>query len=125
MLECTQQVQKCCKRMVWMCQKYQSKEYTFTPVWLSNALWVMSTNTAGVWSWYLMLLKKLFVHLVSFVLFSAKFSKGSTLYLHVLLGGGVRVCSDAALLNFLCGFAEIFILSCSIVVLQNKAVCGI
>ena len=72
-----------------------------------------------------MLLKKLFVHLVSFVLFSAKFSKGSALYLHVLLGGGIRVCSDAALLNFWCGFAEIFILSCSIVVLENKAVCGI
>ena len=69
--------------------------------------------------------KKLFVYLVSFVLFCDKFSKGSTLYLHVLLGGGVRVCSDAALLNFWCGFAEIFILSCSIVVLQNEAVGGI
>ena len=69
--------------------------------------------------------KKLFVHLVSFVLFSAKFSKGSTLYLHVLLGWGVRVCSDVALLDFWCGFAEIFILRCSIVVLQNEAICGI
>ena len=47
------------------------------------------------------------------------------MYLHVLLGGGIRVCSDAALLNFWCSFAEIFILSCSIVVLENKAVCGI
>jgi len=69
--------------------------------------------------------KKLFVPLVSFVLFSAKFSRGSTLYLHVLLGGGVRVCSDAALLNFWCGFAEIFILSCSTEVKKNEAVCGI
>ena len=42
MLECTQQVQKCCKRMTWMCQKYQCKEYTFTPVWLSHAPGVTS-----------------------------------------------------------------------------------
>ena len=37
----------------------------------------------------------------------------------------VRVCSDAVLLGFWCGFAEIFILSCGIAVLQNQAVHGI
>ena len=31
----------------------------------------------------------------------------------------VRLCSDAVLLNFWCGFMEIFSLSCSIAVLQN------
>ena len=39
--------------------------------------------------------------------------------------GGVRVCGDAVLLYFWCGFSEIFILSCDIAVLQNHAVCGI
>ena len=39
-------------------------------------------------------------------------------------GGGVRVCGDAVLLYFWCGFSEIFILSCGIAVLQNQAVCG-
>ena len=34
----------------------------------------------------------------------------------------VRVCGDAVLLGFWCGFAEIFILSCGIAVLQNQAV---
>ena len=38
--------------------------------------------------------------------------------------GGVRVCGDAVLLDFWCGFAVIFILSCGITVLQNQAVCG-
>ena len=37
----------------------------------------------------------------------------------------VKVCSDAVLLGFWCGFAEIFILSCGIAVLQNQAVHGI
>ena len=40
------------------------------------------------------------------------------------LEGGVRVCGDAVLLDFWCGFAVIFILSCGITVLQNQAVCG-
>ena len=39
--------------------------------------------------------------------------------------GGVRVCGDAVLLDFQCGFSEIFILSLDIAVLQNQAVCGI
>ena len=39
--------------------------------------------------------------------------------------GGLRVCNDAILLDFLCSFAGIFILSCGIVVLQNQAVCGV
>ena len=39
--------------------------------------------------------------------------------------GGVRVCRHVVLLNFRCGFAEIFILICGIAVLQNQAVCGI
>jgi len=38
---------------------------------------------------------------------------------------GVRVCGDAVLLDFWCGFSDIFILSCGIAVLQNQAVCGI
>ena len=38
--------------------------------------------------------------------------------------GDVRVCSDAVLLDFWYGFADIFILSCGIVILQNQAVCG-
>ena len=38
--------------------------------------------------------------------------------------GGVRVCGDAVLLDFWCGFWEIFILSCGIAVLQYQAVCG-
>ena len=41
-----------------------------------------------------------------------------------LCEGGVRVCGDAVLLDFWCGFAVIFILSCVIAVLQNQAVCG-
>ena len=41
-----------------------------------------------------------------------------------LLRGGVRVCGDAVLLDFWCGFAVIFILSSGIAVLQNQAVCG-
>ena len=40
-------------------------------------------------------------------------------------GGGVRVCGDAVLLDFGCDFAEILILICSTVFLQNLAVCGI
>ena len=36
---------------------------------------------------------------------------------------GIRVCGDVFLLY--CGFAEIFIFSSSIAVLQNQAVCGI
>ena len=35
--------------------------------------------------------------------------------------GGVRVCGYAVLLDFWCGFAEIYILSCDILVLQNQA----
>ena len=31
----------------------------------------------------------------------------------------------AVMLDFWCGFSEIFILSCDIAVLQNHAVCGI
>ena len=38
---------------------------------------------------------------------------------------GVRVCGDAVLLNFSCGFAEIFISSCGFALFQNYAVCGI
>ena len=38
---------------------------------------------------------------------------------------GVRVCGDAVLLDFWCGFTVIFIFSCGIAVLQNQAVCGI
>ena len=38
---------------------------------------------------------------------------------------GVRVFGDGLLLDFLCGFAEIFISSCGIAVLQNQAVYGI
>ena len=33
--------------------------------------------------------------------------------------GGVRVCGDAVQRYFWCGFAEIFILTCGIAVLQN------
>ena len=50
------------------------------------------------------------------------------LFLHsiyTLSEGDVRVCDVAFLHNFWCGFAVIFILSCSIAVLQNRAVCGI
>ena len=36
-----------------------------------------------------------------------------------------RVWGDAVLLDFWCGFSDIFILSCGIAVLQNQAVCGI
>jgi len=39
--------------------------------------------------------------------------------------GGVRICSDAVLLDFWCSFAEIFILSRSIAVLQHQVVCSI
>ena len=35
--------------------------------------------------------------------------------------GGCKVCSDAVLLDFWCSFPEIFTLSCSIAVLQNRA----
>ena len=46
-------------------------------------------------------------------------------YMHIAgIEGGVRVCGDAVLLHFWCGFSEIFILSCGIAVLQNQAVCG-
>ena len=38
--------------------------------------------------------------------------------------GDVRVCGDAVLLDFWCGFADFF-LSYGIAVLQNQAVCGI
>ena len=38
---------------------------------------------------------------------------------------GVRVCGDAVLLDFWCGFAVIFILSCGIAVFQNQAVCSV
>ena len=38
--------------------------------------------------------------------------------------GGVRVCGDAVLGYFWCGFAIIFILTCGIAVLQHQAVCG-
>ena len=41
------------------------------------------------------------------------------------LRGGERVCGDAILLDFWGGFSDIFILSCSIAVLQNQGVCGI
>ena len=44
------------------------------------------------------------------------------LYKH--FGGGVRVCGDAVLLDFQCGFTEIFILSLDFAVFQNQAVCG-
>ena len=44
---------------------------------------------------------------------------------YVWTEGGVRVCGDAVLLEFWCGFAEIFILSCGISVIQNQAVYGI
>ena len=43
----------------------------------------------------------------------------------VLTEWAVRVCSDTVLLDFWCGFAGIFILSCGIAVLQNQAVSGI
>ena len=43
----------------------------------------------------------------------------------VLQERGVRVCGDAVLLDFWCGFAVIFILSCGNAVLQKQAVCGI
>ena len=39
--------------------------------------------------------------------------------------GGIKVCGDAVLRYFWRGFAEIFILTCSISVLQDYAVCGI
>ena len=39
--------------------------------------------------------------------------------------GGVRVCGDTVLLDFWCGFGEIFILSGGIAVLQTQAACGI
>ena len=46
-------------------------------------------------------------------------------YMHIAgIEGGVRVCGDAVLLDFWCGFSEIFILSCGIAVLQYQAVCG-
>ena len=38
---------------------------------------------------------------------------------------GERVCGDVVLLDFWCGFAEIFILFCGIAVLQDQAVCCI
>ena len=47
-------------------------------------------------------------------------------YMHIAgIEGGVRVCGDAVLLYFWCGFSDIFILSCGIAVLQNQAVCCI
>ena len=36
-----------------------------------------------------------------------------------LLEGGIRVCGDAVLRYFWCGFAVIFILTCSIAVLKH------
>ena len=39
--------------------------------------------------------------------------------------GGVRVCSDVVVLDFWCRFAEIFILICRTVVLQNQVVCDV
>ena len=38
--------------------------------------------------------------------------------------GSLRVCSDVVLFDFWCCFAEIFILTCSITVIQNQAVYG-
>ena len=38
--------------------------------------------------------------------------------------GGVRVCGDAVLRYFWCGFAVIFILTRGIAVLKHLAVCG-
>ena len=38
--------------------------------------------------------------------------------------GSLRVCSDVVLFDFWCGFADIFILTCSTAVIQNQAVCG-
>ena len=38
---------------------------------------------------------------------------------------GVRVWGDVVVLDFWCGFAEIFILICRTVVLQNQVVCDI
>ena len=38
---------------------------------------------------------------------------------------GERVYGDAVLLDFWCGFAEIFILFCGIAVLPDQAVCCI
>ena len=43
----------------------------------------------------------------------------------LLREGGVRVCGAGVLLDFWCGFAEIYILSCGIAVLQYQAVYGI
>ena len=42
-----------------------------------------------------------------------------------LLEGGVKVCGEAVLCYFWHGFAEIFILTCGISVLQDYAVCGV
>ena len=39
--------------------------------------------------------------------------------LNLLMEGDIRVCSDVVFPDFWCGFAEIFILSCGIAVLQN------
>ena len=52
------------------------------------------------------------------------FFKLGTSTFSLLKEGGVRVCGDAVLLDFWCGFAVIFILSCGNAVLQNQAVCG-
>ena len=38
---------------------------------------------------------------------------------NLLMEGDIRVCSDVVFPDFWCGFAEIFILSCGIAVLQN------
>ena len=40
----------------------------------------------------------------------------------LLREGSVRVCGDAVLLDFWCGFAEIYILCCGTAVLQYQAV---
>ena len=66
------------------------------------------------------------IPLVGFIL--QEFSSALELQLkctYVWTEGGVRVCGDAVLLEFWCGFAEIFILSCGIAVIQNQAVYGI
>ena len=51
--------------------------------------------------------------------FSLRSSGNEPINSYTIVEGGVRVCGDAVQRYFWCGFAEIFILTCGIAVLQN------
>ena len=53
------------------------------------------------------------------------FTWRTDIYRQWLMEGGVKVCGDAVLRYFWRGFAEIFILTCGILVLLDYTVCGV